>query len=349
MNNPAQKSRMRRKRRSMLPPPRIIIILFFTLGVVFHGLLYAQEKPLLVFTDNDSRGGFLKGDLIFTVPKIYSSKQNSAEIKDYVLHWGNNPHQRLGMFRPIAKLPAAKPGNRIKLQFQKTPVPLSATYLLLYSRNESGNEKEIYSLRLIDKGVPENKAQDIIFEQTGKEGNRVQGKIRITRAWDERDLTHYAIYWGAGPDTILRTQPAIAVIEKRSWFGSLWIQFLAPWKESPLTEEIDILLPPEATHLIVLTRNSEGQMSGGKSMKLQGMQQEEKVEKLSMILQKKSSAPGFINGYLRLVRSKFEDDFSHYLFFWGSDELTRLGDNSPFSQIEVKKFKDGLTNKEIQV
>jgi hypothetical protein len=108
------------------------------LGTVFHGLLYAQEKPLLVFTDNDSRGGFLKGDLIFTVPKKYSSKQNSAEIKDYVLHWGNNPHQRLGMFRPIATLPGEKPGSRMRLQFKNTPVPQSATHLLLYSRNEFG-------------------------------------------------------------------------------------------------------------------------------------------------------------------------------------------------------------------
>ncbi len=340
---------MRRKNRSVLPLSRKTVILIITLSAVFHGVLFAQESPLLVFTDNDSRGGLLSGDLIFRVPQTTLSKQIPAKIKEYVLYWGNNPHQRLGMFRPIAKLPAAKPGNRIKLQFKKTPVPLSATHFLLYSRNESENEIEIYSLRLIDKGVPENKAQDILFEQTGKEGNRVQGEIRITRAWDERDLTHYAIYWGEGPDTVLRTQPALAVIEKRSWFGSLWVQLLAPWKRSPLTEEIDILLPPEATHLIVITRNSEGQMSEGKSMKLQGMQQEEKVEKLSMILQKKSSASGFINGYLRLVRSKFEDDFSHYLFFWGSDELTRLGHNPPFSQIEVKKFKDGLTNKEIQV
>ena len=344
-----QTAKLWRKNRSVLPLSRKTVILILTLSAFFHGVLFAQERPLLVFTDNDSRGGLLSGDLIFTVPQTTLSKQIPAKIKDYVLYWGNNPHQRLGMFRPIAKLPAAKPGNRIKLQFKRTPVPLSATNLLLYSRNESGNETEIYSLRLIDKGVPENKAQDIIFEQTGKEGNRVQGEIRITRAWDERDLTHYAIYWGEGPDTVLRTQPAVVLIEKRSWFGSLWVQFLAPWKESPLTEEIDILLPPEATHLIVLTRNSEGQMSEGKSMKLQGMQQEEKVEKLSMILQKKSSASGFINGYLRLVRSKFEDDFSHYLFFWGSDELTRLGDIPPFSQIEVKKFKDGLTNKEIQV
>ena len=340
---------MRRKRRSVLPPFRIIVILILTLGAVFHGRLFAQEKPILVFTDNDSRGGLLKGDLIFTVPQTTSSKQISEKIKDYVLHWGNNPHQRLGMFRPIATLPAAKPGSRMRLQFKNTPVPQSATHLLLYSRNEFGNETEIYSLRLIDKGVPENKAQDILFEQTGKEGNRVQGELRITRAWDERDVTHYAVYWGEGPDTVLRTQPAVAVIEKRSWFGSLGVQLLAPWRASPLTEKINILLPPEATHLIVFTRNSEGQMSEGKSMKLQGMQEEEKAEKLRMILQKKSSASGFINGYLRLVRSKFEDDFSHYLFFWGKDELTRLGDYPPFAQIEVKKFKDGLTDKEIQV
>ena len=112
-----------------------------------------------------------------------------------------------------------------------------------------------------------------------------------------------------------------------------------------MTEKINILLPPEATHLIVFTRNSEGQMSEGKSMKLQGMQQEEKDEKLRMILQKKLSAKGFINGDLRLVRSKFEDDFSHYLFFWGKNELNRLRDYPPFAQIEVKKFKDGLTDK----
>ena len=168
MNNPAQKSRMRRKRRSMLPPPRIIIILILTLGTVFHGLLYAQEKPLLVFTDNDSRGGLLKGDLIFTVPQTSSSKQISSKIKDYVLHWGNNPHQRLGMFRPIVTLPAAKPGSRMRLQFKNTPVPQSATYLLLYSRNEFGNETEIYSLRLIDKGVPENKAQTYCLNKLEK-------------------------------------------------------------------------------------------------------------------------------------------------------------------------------------
>ena len=88
------------------------------MSAVFHGVLFAQVKRLIVFTDYDSRGGLLSGDLIFTVPQTSLSEQIPAKIKDYVLYWGNNPHQRLGMIRPIAKLPAAKPGSRIKLQFK---------------------------------------------------------------------------------------------------------------------------------------------------------------------------------------------------------------------------------------
>ena len=59
---------MRRKNRSVLPLSRKTVILIITLSAVFHGVLFAQERPLLVFTDNDSRGGLISGDLIFTVP-----------------------------------------------------------------------------------------------------------------------------------------------------------------------------------------------------------------------------------------------------------------------------------------
>jgi hypothetical protein len=323
--------------------------LILSIGALLNGMLYAQEKALLEFSDNDSRGGWLRGDLIFTVPEKYATKKTTAQIKNYLLYWGNNPHQRLGMFRPIVTLPSAKAGSRMRIQFKNTPVPQSATHFLLYSRNENGKETEVYSLTLIDKGVPNNKAQDIVFEQTGKEGNRVQGEIRVTRAWDERDVSHYAVYWGEAPDTVFRAQPPVAVIEKRSWYGSLGVQLQAPWRALPLTEQIDILLPPEATHLIAFSRNSEGQMSEGISFKLKEEQEEEKLETLKMSLYKKTSAAGFINGHLSIVRSKAEDDFSHYLFFWGKDEKNRLEDYPAFAQIEVKKFKDGLTDKEIQV
>jgi hypothetical protein len=162
-------------------------------------------------------------------------------------------------------------------------------------------------------------------------------------------VTHYAVYWGEGPETVLRTQPSVTVIEKKSWFGSLAAQLQAPWKENTLTEEIDVLLPPEATHLIAFSRNTEGQMNEGVSVELEGT--EKKGIRLSqkMLLHKKSAPSGMIAGDVTLVRDKEETDSEHYLFFWGKDKKTRLEDLPPLTQFEINKIRDGLNVKEIQV
>ena len=162
-------------------------------------------------------------------------------------------------------------------------------------------------------------------------------------------MTHYAVYWGEGPETVLRTQPSVTVIEKKSWFGSLAAQLQAPWKENTLTEEIDVLLPPEATHLIAFSRNTEGQMNEGVSVGLEGT--EKKGIRLSqkMLLHKKSAPSGMIAGDVTLVRDKEDTDSEHYLFFWGKDKKTRLEDLPPLAQFEINKFRDGLNVKEIQV
>jgi hypothetical protein len=237
----------------------------------------------------------------------------------------------------------------MRIQFKATRVPSGATHFLLYARLENGEEPEKFSLSLIDKGVPNSKPQGILFEQTGKEGNRVQGEIRITPAWDEREVTHYAVYWGEGPETVLRTQPSVTVIEKKSWFGSLAAQLQAPWKGNTLTEGIDVLLPPEATHLIAFSRNTEGQMNEGVSVELEGT--EKKGIRLSqkMLLHKKSAPSGMIAGDVTLVRDKEETESEHYLFFWGKDKKTRLEDLPPLTKFEINKIRDGLNVKEIQV
>ncbi len=326
-----------------------VLILLHILVTGSHGVLFAGEKALLEFSDNDSRGGWLSGDLLITVPDKVIPSKISGKISKFVLHWGNNPHQRLGMYRPIVVLPSAESGSRMRIQFKATRVPSGATHFLLYARLENGEETEKFSLSLIDKGVPNSKPQGILFEQTGKEGNRVQGEIRITRAWDEREVTHYAVYWGEGPETVLRTQPSVTVIEKKSWFGSLAAQLQAPWKENTLTEGIDVLLPPEATHLIAFSRNTEGQMNEGVSVELEGT--EKKGIRLSqkMLLHKKSAPSGMIAGDVTLVRDKEETESEHYLFFWGKDKKTRLEDLPPLTKFEINKIRDGLNVKEIQV
>ena len=317
--------------------------------VCFHGLLLAEEKALLQFTDNDSRGGWLSGDLIFTVPESISSTEKSAKISKYVLRWGNNPHQRLGMFLPIVSLRPTESGSRTRIKFKETRIPPGATHILLYARNENEEETEYYSLTLIDKGVPNSKPQEIVFEQTGKTGNRIQGEISITRAWDERDLTHYAVYWGEGPQTVLRSQPPVTIIEKKTWFGSLTSQLQAPWELNTLSEGIDVLLAPEATHLLVFSRNSVGQMNDGISVRLEVTQDQEKAKSKKMLLKLNPAPSGMIAGVVSLVRSEEETDSEHYLLFWGKNEKTRLADLPPLTQFEVKKIRDGLTVKEIQV
>ena len=319
-----------------------VLILLHILVAGSHGVLFAGEKALLEFSDNDSRGGWLSGDLLITVPDKTIPSKISGKISKFVLHWGNNPHQRLGMYRPIVVLPSAESGSRMRIQFKATRVPSGATHFLLYARLENGEETETFSLSLIDKGVPNSKHQEIIFEQTGKEGNRVQGEIRITRAWDEREVTHYAVYWGEGPETVLRTQPSVTVIEKKSWFGSLAAQLQAPWKENTLTEEIDVLLPPEATHLIAFSRNTEGQMNEGVSVELEGTEKKGISMSRKMLLHKKSAPSGMISGNVTLVRDKEETDTGHYLFFWGKNKKTRLENLPPLAQFELNKIRDKL-------
>ena len=339
----------KREHRSVFSFCWKVVFLMNIFCLNFNGILFAEEKALLAFSDNDSRGGWLSGDLIITVPDKITSSEIFGKITKFALHWGVNPHQRLGMFRPIVVMPSTQSGKRMRIQFKSTRVPPGATHLILYARFENGEELEKYSLSLIDKGVPKSKPQEIFFKQTGKEGNRVQGEISITRAWDERDVSHYAVYWGESSDTVLRTKRTVTVIEKKSWFGNLAAQLQAPWKVNTLTEELDVLLPPEATHLIVFSRNAEGQMSEGTSFELEGTEKKGKRLSQKMLLHKKPAPSGMIAGNVTLVRDKDESDSGHYLFFWGKDKKTRLGNLPPFSQFEVKKIKDGLTVKEIQV
>jgi hypothetical protein len=165
MSFTAQDFLRKRQRSSSLSFFLNVLILLFLLISGITGMLQAEEKALLKFTDNDSRGGWLSGDLIFTVPESISSTEKSAKISKYVLRWGNNPHQRLGMFLPIVSLRPAQSGSKTRIKFKETRIPPGATHILLYARNENEEETEYYSLTLIDKGVPNSKPQEIVFEQ----------------------------------------------------------------------------------------------------------------------------------------------------------------------------------------
>ena len=69
-----------------------VLILLHILVASSHVILFAEEKALIKFSDNDSRGGWLSGNLIITVPDEVIPAKISGKISKFVLYWGNNPH-----------------------------------------------------------------------------------------------------------------------------------------------------------------------------------------------------------------------------------------------------------------
>ena len=299
--------------------------------------------PLQVnFEDRDPRGGWLTGELVIVDPV---SRQKSVE---YELFWGNNPHIQLGEYRALTKMKlVGKDSFRMEIKFQELRIPPGATYLIFYSREPEGPSRERLSLPLVDLGVPTKKARALRFRQTSREGTRIQGEIRIFSARGERDLTSYAIYWGSGSDRVLRSTGSIAVIPKLSWKGSLWRGLTAPWRNPSYRIQIDENLPPAATHLLVFTRNEEGQMSEGISYALK--LEEGEVPRAELLLRLRPSEPGMITGDVEITRVGEESGLSHYLLCWGKDVDTRLGEDSVLAQFEVRNFRDGIARKELQI
>ncbi len=96
---------MRRKNRSVLPLSRKTVILILTLSAVFHGVLFAQEKPLLVFTDNDERLQDLLTD------KEYTNFELSIE-------WNISKGGNSGIFYGVKELPEFKDAHRTGPEIQ---------------------------------------------------------------------------------------------------------------------------------------------------------------------------------------------------------------------------------------
>ena len=140
----------KREHRSVLSFCWKVIFLLHIFGLSFHGSLFAEEKALLEFSDNDSRGGWLSGDLIITVPDKVIPAKISGKISKFVLHWGNNPNKRLGRFRPVVEQTAAMSRGRMPIRIKGSRATPGAKHFLLYARQENGEETETCSRNLSD-------------------------------------------------------------------------------------------------------------------------------------------------------------------------------------------------------
>lgn len=305
----------------------------------------SSAEPLvrMEFADTHPKGGMVAGVVRIEV------LEELPEVERHVLYWGGNPHEKLGNYRPLATRPVPKTlGEPWLLEFKSARAPPVATHLVLMVRDAQAREYPLASLPLVDSGVPEQNAEAIRFHKEELSGTVLKGTVRVKRAWDERDVEQYSVYWGDQPDRVLRNRPNVGTFSKRGWWSSLWSSMRAPFKTQDYLFSVEEPLPPEAKHLLVYTRNHEGQMSLGVSTSL-GIDRPVEQNAVELRFANAEQEAGRISGEVKLVRTKPETVSAVYGIYWGQTAKTRLAGVPPLTEFEIQGFRDGLKARELLV
>jgi len=117
------------------------------------------------------------------------------------------------------------------------------------------SKSEDYYVRCVRGGPPNSvpflTATSVSFTDTDSDSGKLGGTITIGKANDESAITHYVLYWGSNEST-KQSPTALANIEKTG--------------DNPTWAFPDnTLVPNDATHLLIFTKNDNGEMETGVS------------------------------------------------------------------------------------
>lgn len=169
--------------------------------------------------------------------------------------------------------------------------------------------------------VPVNAATAVSFTDTDFTSGEVAGTITITKATSETDVTYYGLYWGSASSTKLS--------------GSTIISYIAATGANvTYTIGSNTALPSGATHLLVFTVNSTGEMATGISTT---------VTDLSVPA---TSAGGLsftdtdatyneVAGTVTITKAIDESNVTLYNLYWGSSASAVLSGQPIISAIAV--------------
>lgn len=259
----------------------------------------------IAFTDTDSAGGKLSGNITITKASIES------DLTNYVLYWGQSSTTKLStMTNPISTL--SKTGsNLIHTISAGTAKPVGATHFLVFTKNDDGEMAIAKSVLIIDKGVPTNASTAIAFTDLDLLLTKLQGSITITKAANEADLTHYVLYWGMNAsDKISPTATPIVTIAKT---GANLTHTLAA----------GTAIPTGATHFLVRTKNAGGEMATGANLKFTDLGVPTKAA-ASVAFTDTDKVAGKIGGNIAIGKATNEADLTDYVIYWGSNATTKL-------------------------
>ncbi|NBW83591.1 hypothetical protein EBR21_17735, partial [bacterium] len=228
-------------------------------------------------------------------------------VSQYVLYWGSDKETKLADSPPIATL--AKGQGELSFNIPKGTVkPINATHILVRTKNKNGEMSNGPGILIVDKGVPTNWATSVAFKDSNPSGGKVDGTVSVSKALSEEDLTDYVLYWSADSFSKLGSPP-IAVLPKTG-------------KNLAYSLPKDTALPPEAKYLLVVTKNSDGEMSQGVSALIVDVGVPVNAA-TSVAFKDSDMAGGKIGGEISVSKSLNESDITHYYLYFGSSESTK--------------------------
>lgn len=254
----------------------------------------------ITFADADLDAGQLAGDVTIDMAG------NENTVSNYILYFGSNATTKLG----AAVATIAKTGSSLIHTFAAdTPLPASATHLLVFTSNPDGEMVTGVNLLIVDKKIPTQTATSLSFVDGDLDGAQISGDVTIVKAADESDLTHYVLYFGSNAST--KTGGEVASIAKT---GSNVVHNFAN----------NYPLPAGATHLLVFAKNADGEMASGVNIAI--------VDKAipvnaaaSVSFTDSDASNAEVSGTVTIVKAVAETDLTHYVLYWGSDATTKLG------------------------
>jgi hypothetical protein len=173
---------------------------------------------------------------------------DESDLERYNLYWGSDNQTQLNT-TPIATL--AKTGDNLVYTLSP-PVarPPGSVTVLTYTANKLAEMNHGTSV-----GIPPlNMALDLTLRVTRGTNRQLTGTMTITKAPDESDLTQYRLYWATNATARLVGYPAFANLAKT---GSNLVHTIAPAD--------NLIVPTNATYIIVLTANAWAEMDKGAS------------------------------------------------------------------------------------
>jgi hypothetical protein len=259
------------------------------------------------FTDLDLVGtGDVSGDVTIT------KAADESDITHYVLYWGDSTTDKQST-TPIADVLAD--GSNVTHTFsENTSMPSTATHLLVFTKNDDGEMATGVNVAIDDKLSPVNAAQGISFTDTDLDSTGdVSGDVVITKAGNEGDITHYVLYWG---DSSTDKQSTTQIAELAKNGGNPIYTF---------PENTDIpTTPTTATHLLVFTKNDDGEMETGVGIEINDKMAPVHAAQSVSFTDTDIVDAGDVSGDITITAATDESDLTHYVIYWGNSSTTKL-------------------------